>query len=662
MSETVKVKSVYGEIGLGRNLFKTGSVLHLNSADRRIMDRKVYILRKIYENADSSKGKLTQRDLAKEAGISLGKANKLIGQCRERGLLADDARLGYVLTEQGLSYLAPYKVEKAVILAAGFGSRFVPLTYETPKGLLEVFGEPMIERQIKQLHEAGITDISIMVGYLKEKFEYLTDLYGVKLIYNPEYSTRNTISTVFFAASEFEGHNTYILNSDNWIRENVYHGYEPAAWYCAQHAEGSCSEWVLETDGHGRITDTYPGGMDCDYMYGPAYFSREFSAMFMPVLRYYHDMPGTEQYYWEHVLMEMLEGRARKRVTAYFGNIRGSDRWKDVEMYVNLLPNDTVYEFENLEELRLFDPKYQNDSGSEAMRLVSRVLSVPESEIVRIKRLKAGMTNNSWLFSVRGRDYICRIPGEGTEKLINRHQEKAVYEAIAPLCISEELVYLDEETGYKISHYYEGSRNADSKNETDMRCCMEKLRELHSSGARVEHHFDIAERIDWYEGLCLESSPVGAIPFSDYMDIREAKDRLCAWLRAKHRPEVLAHIDSVQDNFLFLPGADISETERDPSRIKLIDWEYAGMCDPLMDIGMCAIYSYMDQAGADRLLSWYLGREPEDEERRLVYAYMALGGLLWALWGVYKENLGVQFTDYTLKMYRYFKDYSKKAL
>ena len=168
------------------------------------MDRKVYILRKIYENADSSgssKGKLTQRDLAKEAGISLGKANKLIVQCRERGLLVDDARLGYVLTEQGLSYLAPYKVEKAVILAAGFGSRFVPLTYETPKGLLKVFGEPMIERQIKQLHEAGITDISIMVGYLKEKFEYLTDLYGVKLIYNPEYSTRNTISTVLSSSA-----------------------------------------------------------------------------------------------------------------------------------------------------------------------------------------------------------------------------------------------------------------------------------------------------------------------------------------------------------------------------------------------------------------------------------------------------------------------------
>ena len=81
-------------------------------------------------------------------------------------------------------------------------------------------------------------------------------------------------------------------------------------------------------------------------------------------------------------------------------------------MYINLLPNDTVYEFENLEELRLFDPKYQNDSGSEAMQLVSRVLSVPESEIVRIKRLKAGMTNNSWLFSVKGKAFFLQISGK----------------------------------------------------------------------------------------------------------------------------------------------------------------------------------------------------------------------------------------------------------
>lgn len=94
------------------------------------------------------------------------------------------------LTETGQAVLAPYKVDGALIIAAGFGSRFVPLTFETPKGLLEVFGERMIERQIRQLHEAGVYDITIAVGYLKEKFEYLIDKYDVKLLYNPEYSCK----------------------------------------------------------------------------------------------------------------------------------------------------------------------------------------------------------------------------------------------------------------------------------------------------------------------------------------------------------------------------------------------------------------------------------------------------------------------------------------
>ena len=91
-----------------------------------------------------------------------------------------------------MELLQKYRVNSAVILAAGFGSRFVPLTFETPKGLLEVFGERMIERQINQLHEAGIMDITIVVGYLKEKFEYLIDKFGVKLLVQPGILTTRT--------------------------------------------------------------------------------------------------------------------------------------------------------------------------------------------------------------------------------------------------------------------------------------------------------------------------------------------------------------------------------------------------------------------------------------------------------------------------------------
>ena len=547
------------------------------------MDRQIVLLRDIYSN-----NSITQRALCRSTGFALGTVNSTLNEMTKEGLIVrTDA--GCRLTAKGLEALKPYKVDCALIMAAGFGSRFVPLSFEKPKGLLEVFGEPMVERQIRQLKEAGIDDIAIVVGYMKEKFEYLTDKFGVKLIYNPDYATRNNIGSIEYAYDYLYGRNAYILSSDNWIRNNMYHAYEPYAWYSSKHADGRTSEWTLVTDKKGKITDTFPGGSDCDYMFGPAYFSRGFGKCFLPVLKRYCELPGTEDYYWEHVLMQMLNKEAAKRLNAYFGHIPEIEYCGKIEMYINRQPEDNVYEFENLEELREFDPKYKDDSGSEAMQFVAATFKTKESEIHDIRRLKAGMTNNSWLFSLRGRSYICRIPGEGTDKLINRHNEAAVYKAVAPLGITETVDAFIEDSGYKISEFYEDSRNADFANETDLKYCMIKLRSLHESGIRVEHDFDIRRMILFYEDLC------GEVSFHDYEEMKPRRDALLSWADEHHAPKVLSHIDPVQDNFLFLKGADISDTERDMSLIKLIDWEYSGMCDPMMDLGMCAIYSYMNE-------------------------------------------------------------------
>lgn len=649
---------------------------------------------------------MTQRELAERLGISLGTANALVKECAEQGLIGEPAlrraAAGKSLTQKGMDYLANYKVDRALIFAAGFGSRFVPITYEVPKGLVEVYGEPMLERQIRQLHEAGITDITVMVGYLKEKFEYLIDKFGVKLLYNPEYAEKNTLATMYHAAEVLEGKNCYVLNSDNWLRDNLYHAYEGGAWYGSAYAKGDTKEWVFHFDKKTRrISETFPGGRDCWYMYGPAYFSREFSAAFLPVLRRYYEMPGTEQYYWEYVLMEMLNGQAKRRCTAYFGRLKGMDAWREIEMYANCQPEGVIYEFENIEELRQFDDRYNHNSGSAAMELVSQVFHVPESEIRQIRCLKAGMTNNSWLFSVQGKDYICRIPGEGTEKLINRREEKEAYETVAPLHLTDRLVYFSAETGYKISAYYEGSRTADPKNEADLAACMEKLHQLHSSGLSVGHEFNIWERINYYEKLCIgagkhrssaETQYIGtekqrssaeargaeaeksrtsagesggteanSILFRDYAEQKRRAQAIFRHLQELNRPKSIAHIDSVADNFLFLPGAELPDGGRDLSKVRLIDWEYCGMCDPLIDVSMCAIYSFLNEAQAGQLLRLYLKREPSEEESCVFCSYMALGGLLWALWGVYKEELGVQFSDYTIRMYRYFKEYAAKV-
>ncbi len=110
-------------------------------------------------------------------------------------------------------------------------------------------------------------------------------------------------------------------------------------------------------------------------------------------------------------------------------------------------------------------------------------------------------------------------------------------------------------------------------------------------------------------------------------------------------------MDSVADNFLFLPDG----------QVKLIDLEYAGMCDPLIDVAMCAIYSYYNDEQVDWLSRLYLEREPDTAERTIIYSYVALGGFLWSLWSVYKHYMGQEFGEYSIIMYRYAKRYYRKV-
>ena len=591
------------------------------------MDRTAFLLRELLEHPQ-----ITQRALAGRLSLSLGSVNALLADAAARGLTDPAER---TVTEAGRAYLEPCRMDGAVIMAAGFGSRFVPLTYDVPKGLLKVFGERMVERQIRQLKEAGISDITLVVGYLKEKFEYLIDKFGVKLLYNPWFESRNNISTVYVARDLLKGRNMYLLSSDNWMRENPYHLYEPGAWYSSVYQEGETREWVLTCNKKGIITDVTVGGRDAWVMYGPVCLSREFSSLLLPKVEEEFFSPGKEQYFWENAYIDLLHEARGKRPMP--------------EMAINRQPADQVYEFENLEELRAFDPYYQDHSDNAALELISRVFQIPQSGIRGLSCLKAGMTNQSFLFSTVKGKFICRIPGIGTEQLIDRRQEADNYRAAAPLDISEKIIYIDPATGYKISVYYEGCRNADPESPEDMRRCMELVHFLHDSGITVDHSFDLRERIGFYENLCIGS---GGIPFEDYAEVRGWMNEILDWLDSLHRPKVLAHIDSVATNFLFYP-------EGSGEALRLIDWEYAGMADPLLDIAMCAIYSYYTREQAEQLTAFYFGRKPTEEEQRIVFRYMALGGFLWALWAVYKSNCGKSFGDYTLVMYRYAKDFRK---
>jgi CTP:phosphocholine cytidylyltransferase-like protein/thiamine kinase-like enzyme len=536
------------------------------------------------------------------------------------GYLKRDVEEKLVLTDTGQAFLDKFRVRNAIFLAAGFGSRCVPLTFETPKGLLEVYGKPMIERQIEQLLEKGISEIIIVVGYKKEKFDYLIDKYGVKLVYNPEYATKNNLASLHCVLPWLDS--SYILMSDNWIEKNIFNLYEPHSWFSCLYFEGPTHEWCVTASAGNKIEFISIGGQDAWAVVGPAYFSPSFSARFKQLVTDYYKRPGTEDYYWEHILRENINS---------------------LPMYMNRQTGN-VHEFENLEELRMFDPSYNRASHNKIMEGIAELFNVPEEKIQDIYPIKEGLTNSSFHFSIGAESYVYRIPGTGTDKLINRKNEKAVYDAIGKLGMADEIINFDAESGVKISRFIDNARVSDPFNDAELEICMKQIRKIHESGISSPNSYSIDKMIDYYVSL---AEGLNAIRFSDIAETKEKVKRLLDVRRKLAIPDVLCHGDYAHVNVLVLPDGS--------SRI--IDWEFAGMGDPVMDVAMYAIFAEFDKERIDLSLHFYLGREPAREEWIRLYMYVALGGFLWTMWSQYKQALGQEFGEYPLIMYRYMKDF-----
>ena len=258
-----------------------------------------------------------------------------------------------------------YIVDNAIIMAAGVSSRFAPLSYESPKALTEVRGEILIERQIRQLREAGIHDVYVIVGYMAEQFEYLREKLGVHLIKNDAYMIRNNHSSIF-AAKDVIG-NTYICSADNYFLQNPFEEAVEESYYAAVYAAGETREWCMDTDSNGYIAHVEVGGKDAWFMLGHAFWSEEFSAQFLRFLEDAYDLPETKGLFWENIFMNHLDA---------------------LKMKMRKYPQEYIYEFDSIDELRMFDQSYVTDTRSRILKHIAKELDGTEAEIVGIEPLK----------------------------------------------------------------------------------------------------------------------------------------------------------------------------------------------------------------------------------------------------------------------------------
>ena len=284
----------------------------------------------------AEKGPLSQRQLSLRSGLSLGSVNKVVRGLLERQLMGEEG-----IRPQGLGALEPYRVRRAVFIAAGFGSRLAPVTLDIPKPLIPVKGERMIDGLLDAVLAAGIREIVIVRGYKAEAFDVLLEKYPmIRFVDNPDYAEANNILSALCVRDLLE--NAYIFDADLILQK--------PALICPYHYESNflgiyakrTDDWCFTTRG-GYILEERRGGTDCYQVIGISYWSREDGRKLAGDLQEVASMPGGREYYWEQVPMAVLRDRYRVAIRPCLA--------------------EDVIEIDTFNELKALDPSYENYGG-----------------------------------------------------------------------------------------------------------------------------------------------------------------------------------------------------------------------------------------------------------------------------------------------------------
>lgn len=272
------------------------------------------------------------------------------------------------------------KIINAIILAAGTSSRFVPLSLEKPKGLLNVKGEVLIERQIRQLQEAGIFDITIVVGYRANMFDYLKEKFGVKLILNEDYHRYNNSSSMIRILDRLG--DTYICSSDNYFPKNVFINNPVQSYYSALFASGNTKEYCISVNENDEIENVSNGGNGSWYMIGHVFFSRDFSHKFAKILTKEYTNENTRYEYWEDVYIRNIDKLPPMKIHRY--------NKYDIE------------EFDSIDELRAFDNSYISDTRSKIIKDIAFQMECDESELYGFSKTSSENNDSTFYFMKSG--------------------------------------------------------------------------------------------------------------------------------------------------------------------------------------------------------------------------------------------------------------------
>ena len=574
------------------------------------------VLRFFCENSGSS----TQRMISEELDLSLGTVNSVISKLRKKGYVTEC----YQVLPEGIKAMEPYKVKNAIILAAGMSTRFIPFSYEKPKGLTVVKGEVLIERQIRQLKEAGIEEIILVLGAMLEKFLYLVDKFDVKVVINKEYRHKNTHSSLYFSRDFLKS--SYICCADNYFPKSVFHKYEPHSLYSTIYMEGVLhGERGVFTDSKGLIVATQRPSVNQWVMNGYAYFNKEFSDKFKPILEQIYDTPGTDGLYWEQVYAEHVS---------------------ELPLYEKRYSSQQIIEFDSIAELEAFDPEYIKYNSIALIENICSTLKCVPGDICEIRPINKGYTNHSFSFICKGKSYVYRNPGDISSEWIDRKSEKKALEYAKQQGIDDSYIYCDDETGWKISHFINITDDFDFANSKCLQMLCQTLRKMHDNpitcGKRMDYMDEAIKLLAGIKTLDVEAYQIAVSQLDNIKKIDEI-------IKSDNWPIQMIHNDLYEDNLL-ISG----------NKLYLIDWEYAGDTDIGFDL--CKLFVKNDAEGfdIDKWLYYYFQRTPTASEKQHIVGCAAVSFYYWYIWALYMVKCGNDYADLMLKYMTVFKRYQKE--
>jgi len=243
------------------------------------------------------KKSIPQRELASLTGMSVGSINKLLNELENCGLVSEGS-----ITEKGVNELEHYRVKRAVFIAAGFGSRLVPITLNTPKPLVRVKGVRIIDTLLDAVLEAGIKEIYIVRGYLSEQFDQLLYKYPmIKFIENPMYNEANNISSAMCARYLLE--NAYVLEADLLLyNPSLIKKYQYESNYLGVPVDKT-DDWCFYAE-NGVIKKLAVGGVNCYHMFGISYWTKEDGEKMVGHITSVYNSPGGKERYWDQVALD----------------------------------------------------------------------------------------------------------------------------------------------------------------------------------------------------------------------------------------------------------------------------------------------------------------------------------------------------------------------